>query len=111
MVSTIRWVKDSRDRTPGKGRPYFAYRNLTEEGRTSFASHWPAEAVFNYLGRLQNLDRKDALFTALDGIDSREVGDDVPRLSLFDITAAVSQGAIKLSFGWNKHMYVISNGL
>ena len=109
MVSTIRWVRDFRNRTPGKGRAYFAYRNLTEQGRT-FASHWPAEAVFNYLGRLQNLDRKDGLFTALEGVDSREVGDDVPRLSLFDITAAVSQGAIKLSFGWNKHMYVIRDG-
>ncbi|KAJ4374878.1 hypothetical protein N0V83_001956 [Neocucurbitaria cava] len=104
MVSTIRWVKDARERTPGKGRPYFAYRNLTEEGRTRFASHWPAEAVFNYLGRLQHTDRKDALFSSLEGIDSREIGEDIPRLSLFDITAAVSQGAIKLSFGWNKHM-------
>ncbi|KAF1943906.1 acetyl-CoA synthetase-like protein [Clathrospora elynae] len=104
MVSTIRWVKDVRERTPGKGRPYFAYRNLTEQGRTRFASHWPAEAVFNYLGRLQNPDRKDSLFTALGGIDSREVGENIPRLSLFDITAAVSQGTIKLSFGWNRHM-------
>jgi hypothetical protein len=104
MLSTIRWVKDFRDRTPGKGRPYFAYRNLTDEGQTSLASHWPAEALLNYVGRLQNLDRTDALFTALDGINSREVGEGVPRLSLFDITAAVSQGAIKLSFTWNKHM-------
>ncbi|CAO2654052.1 Nn.00g107850.m01.CDS01 [Neocucurbitaria sp. VM-36] len=104
MVNTIRWVKDARERTPGKGRPYFAYRNLTEGGRTRFASHWPAEAVFNYLGRLQHTDRKDALFSSLEGVDSREIGEDVPRLSLFDITAAVSQGAIRLSFGWNKHM-------
>ncbi|KAF1848737.1 nonribosomal peptide synthase [Cucurbitaria berberidis CBS 394.84] len=104
IVSTIRWVKDVRARTPDKGRPYFAYRNLTEEGHTRFASHWPAEAVFNYVGRLQNMDRKDALFSSLDGIDSREIGEDVPRLSIFDITAAVSQGAIKLSFGWNRHM-------
>ncbi|KAF1838181.1 acetyl-CoA synthetase-like protein [Decorospora gaudefroyi] len=104
VINTIRWVRDFRGRTPNKGRPYFAHRNLSEAGRTSFASHWPAEAVFNYLGRLQNLDRKDALFTALEGVDSREVGENVPRLSLFDITAAVSQGAIKLSFGWNRHM-------
>ena len=104
MVSTIRWVKDVRERTPGKGRPYFAFRNLTAEGRSRFAGHWPAEVIFNYLGRLQNSDHKDGLFQALDGIDSREVGTEVPRLSLFDITAAVSQGAIKLSFGWNRHM-------
>lgn len=104
IISTIRWVKDARERTPDKGRPYFAYRNLTEEGHAKFASHWPAEVIFNYLGRSQNLDRKDSLIQPLDEVDSQEIGDDVPRMSLFDITAAVSQGAIKLSFGWNRHM-------
>ena len=104
LVSTIRWVKDVRERTPGKGRPYFAYRQLTEAGRTRFAGHWPAEVIFNYHGRLQHLDRKDALLQQLDGIDTKEVGDDVPRLALFDITAAISQGAIKMSFGFNRHM-------
>ena len=104
MISTIRWVRDFRNRTPDKGRPYFAYRNLTEEGQTRYASHWPAEAVFNYLGRLQTQDGKEGLFTSLDEVDSREVGANVPRLGLFDITAAVSQGAIKLSFGWNRNM-------
>ncbi|KAH9861676.1 hypothetical protein J1614_011429 [Plenodomus biglobosus] len=104
IINTIRWVKESRERTPGKGRPYFAFRNLTEDGRKTFANHWPAEVIFNYLGKIQSLERKDALFTALQGIESREVGDNVPRLSLFDITAAVTQGAIKFSFGWNRHM-------
>ncbi|KAH7378362.1 nonribosomal peptide synthase [Pyrenochaeta sp. MPI-SDFR-AT-0127] len=104
IINTIRWVKDARERTPDKGRPYFAYRNLNDGGETRFASHWPAEIIFNYLGRLQNLERKDALLRPIHGVESREVGEDVPRLSLFDITAAVAQGAIKVSFGWNRHM-------
>lgn len=104
LVSTIRWVKDVRERTPGKGRPYFAYRHLTEEGRTRFAGHWPAEVIFNYHGRLQHLERKEALLQQLDGVDTKEVGDDVPRLALFDITAAINQGAIKMSFGFNRQM-------
>lgn len=104
LVSTIRWVKDFRERTPGKGRPYFAYRQLTEAGQASFASHWPAEVIFNYHGRLQHLDRKDALLQPLENVDSKEVGDEVPRLALIDITAAISQGAIKMSFGYNRHM-------
>jgi amino acid adenylation domain-containing protein/non-ribosomal peptide synthase protein (TIGR01720 family) len=104
LVSTIRWVKDVRERTPGKGRPYFAYRQLTEAGQIKFASHWPAEVIFNYHGRLQHLDRKDSLLQQLEGVDSKEVGDDVPRLALFDITAAISQGAIKMSFGFNRQM-------
>jgi amino acid adenylation domain-containing protein/non-ribosomal peptide synthase protein (TIGR01720 family) len=104
IVSTIRWVKDVRERTPGKGRPYFAYRQLTEEGRARFKSHWPAEVIFNYHGRLQHLERKDSLLQPLEGVDSKEVGDQVPRLALFDITAAISQGAIKMSFAFNRHM-------
>lgn len=103
LISTIRWVKDVRERTPGKGQPYFAYRQLTEAGRTRFASHWPAEVIFNYHGR-QHLNQKDALLQQLEDIDSKEVGNNVPRLALFDITAAISQGAIKMSFGFNRHM-------
>lgn len=104
IVSTIRWVKDVRDRIPGKGRPYFAYRLLAEEGQERFSGHWPAEVTFNYLGRMQNLERKDALLQRLDGVSSMDVGDDVPRLSLFEVTALVAQGTIKLSFAYNRHM-------
>ncbi|KAF2683049.1 acetyl-CoA synthetase-like protein [Lentithecium fluviatile CBS 122367] len=104
IVSTIRWVKDVRERIPGKGRPYFAYRLLAEEGQERFSGHWPAEVTFNYLGRMQNLERKDALLRRLDGVSSTDVGDDVPRLSLFEVTALVAQGTIKLSFSYNRHM-------
>jgi non-ribosomal peptide synthase protein (TIGR01720 family) len=104
IVSTIRWVKDLRERIPDKGRPYFAYRLLTEEGQDRFAGHWPAEVAFNYLGRMQNLERKDALLQKLDGISTADVGPDVPRFSLFEVTALVAQGTIKMSFGFNRHM-------
>ncbi|RAR10725.1 nonribosomal peptide synthetase 4 [Stemphylium lycopersici] len=104
MVSTIQWVRDFRLRTPDKGRPYFAYRNLAEDNQNRFASHWPAEVLFNYAGRLQHQDRKDGLFNSLVGLNSHEIGDQVPRLALFDVTAAISQGAIKLSFEWNRNM-------
>ncbi|KAH8712255.1 hypothetical protein GQ44DRAFT_829973 [Phaeosphaeriaceae sp. PMI808] len=104
LISTVRWVKAVRERTPGKGRPYFAYRQLTEAGQTRFTSHWPAELIFNYHGRVQNIERKDSLFQPLDGLDTREVGDNVSRMALFDVTAAISQGAIKMSFSYNQHM-------
>ncbi|EUC31159.1 hypothetical protein COCCADRAFT_6918 [Bipolaris zeicola 26-R-13] len=104
IISTIQWVRDFRLRTPDKGRPYFAYRNLTEEGRKRFDSHWPAEVLFNYVGRLQHQDRKDSIFTALTGLKSKEIGDEVPRLALFEVTAAISKGAINISFDWNRNM-------
>ncbi|USP74910.1 nonribosomal peptide synthetase 4 [Curvularia clavata] len=104
IVSTIQWVRDFRQRTPDKGRPYFAYRNLTEAGQTRLASHWPAEVLFNYVGRLQHQDRKDGMFATLTGLESKDIGDRVPRLALFDVTAAISKGAIKISFEWNRNM-------
>ncbi|KAF2186293.1 nonribosomal peptide synthase [Zopfia rhizophila CBS 207.26] len=104
IISTIKWVKDLRERVPDKGRPYFAHRVLTEKGQERFAGHWPAEVTFNYLGRMQNLERKDALLQKMDGISTSDIGDDVPRFSLFEITALVAQGIIKLSFSFNLHM-------
>ncbi|KAF1951517.1 nonribosomal peptide synthase [Byssothecium circinans] len=103
IVSTIRWVKDLRERIPGKGRPYFAY-SVTEEGQRRFSNPWPTEVAFNYLGRMQALERKDALLQKLDSVSTSDIGDNVPRLALFEITAVVSQGTIKLSFCYNRHM-------
>ncbi|OCL10211.1 nonribosomal peptide synthase-like protein [Glonium stellatum] len=104
IVSTIRWVKDLRGRVPQKGRPYFAYRILTEEGQRRFAGHWPAEVTFNYLGKMQQLERKDALLQPIEGITSSDVDPDVPRFALFEVTASVSQGSVKFSFSYNRYM-------
>ena len=104
IINTIRWVKDFRRRVPQKGRPYFAYRILTEEGRRRFAGHWPAEVTFNYLGKMQQLERKDTLLQPIKGITSSDVGAGVPRFALFEVTASVSQGSIKFSFSYNRYM-------
>ena len=101
IVSTIRWVRDLRERIADKGRPYFAHRMLSIEGQERFAGHWPAEIVFNYLGR--SLERKDSLLQMIENTSS-DIGPRVPRFSLFEITAAVSQGSIQLSFLFNRHM-------
>lgn len=104
IVSTIRWVSSLREKTPGKGRPYFAYRLLTSEGRDRFASHWPAEVTFNYLGRMQNMERKGALLQRMTTISTTDISATTPRLALFEVTALVTQGIIKLSFDFNRRM-------
>jgi len=106
LVNTIRWVKDLRRRIPDKGRPYFAYRLLTEEGAQQFPGHWPMEVTFNYLGKLQQLERPDALLKQVDGASNAEfdIGLDVPRFALFELSAQVVQGTIKFSFSYNKKM-------
>lgn len=52
-VDTLRMVKDFRRQIPFNGRPYFAKRVLTEDGKEAFKTHWPWEISFNYLGQYQ----------------------------------------------------------
>jgi non-ribosomal peptide synthase protein (TIGR01720 family) len=106
FLDTIRWVKDLRRRIPDKGRPYFANRLLTSEGRQRFCKHWPMEITFNYLGRLQQLERTDSMLQSIENSShaDRDIGRDVPRFALFEISAAVTHGNIKFSFSYNKNM-------
>ncbi|KAH8602265.1 nonribosomal peptide synthase [Bisporella sp. PMI_857] len=106
IVNTIRWIKDLRNRIPGKGRPYFASRLLTVEGEQRFSGHWPMEITFNYLGKLQQLERPDALLQEVAGVNNADydIGSNVPRFSLFEISARVTHGTLKFSFSYNKKM-------
>ncbi|KAF3490821.1 nonribosomal peptide synthase [Arthroderma uncinatum] len=110
FIDTIRWVQEFRSRTPGKGRPYFAYRQLTEEGKAAFQNHWPMEIAFNYLGQMQVNNQSESLLEPVDGAGAQsvnflsDIGSNVPRFALIEISAVVAQGAMKLSFTYNKHM-------
>jgi amino acid adenylation domain-containing protein/non-ribosomal peptide synthase protein (TIGR01720 family) len=106
LLNTIRWVKDLRCRIPDKGRPYFAYRLLTKEGQERFCRHWPIEATFNYLGKLNQPHPEDALLQSDENESSAsfDIGSDVPRFALFEISAAVTNGKLNFSFSYNKHM-------
>lgn len=101
-------MKDFRRRLPEKGRSYFAYRLLTSEGKDRFDDHWPMEVAFNYLGQMQQLERTDTLLQPVDGGQSvntlSDIGKDVPRFALIEISAAVVKGCMKLSFSYNKQM-------
>ncbi|KAK4224364.1 putative peptide synthase [Podospora fimiseda] len=110
IINAIRWVKDYRSRLAGKGRPYFAYRLLTSQGREEYQQQWPVEVAFNYLGQMQQLNRADSILRSFehDGEQSAnslsDVGKDVPRLALIEVSAIVAAGKMKLSFAFNKHM-------
>jgi amino acid adenylation domain-containing protein len=110
ILRAIRWVQAYRKRVPGKGRPYFAYRLLTAEGREMYDHGWPIEVALNYLGQMQNLSRTDDFLQPFDngagqGVNSSfDIGKDVPRLALVDISAAVMDGKMQLLFSCNKHM-------
>ncbi|EGE07648.1 nonribosomal peptide synthase [Trichophyton equinum CBS 127.97] len=111
FIDTIRWVQDFRSRTPGKGRPYFACRQLTEAGKEAFGSHWPMEIAFNYLGQMQANSQTESLLEPVDGAGGQsvnslsDIGPNVPRFALIEISTVIEQGILKLSFTYNKNMH------
>ena len=105
IAKVIRWVKDQRSRNVGKGREYFAHRMLTEKGREAFASHWPMEIAFNYLGQERQFKRNGALLQPLDGLSTgSDIGASVPRFALFEISASIIDEALKVSFSYSREI-------
>jgi non-ribosomal peptide synthase protein (TIGR01720 family) len=106
-VDAVRRTKDNRRQIPSNGWPYFASRFLTENGKR-FSSHSKMEIAFNYLGRFQQLEQSDSLFRFVDKKDNQaavsDIGDDVERLALFDISVAVVNNEATISISYNRHM-------
>ncbi|KAI2087706.1 hypothetical protein LOZ35_006030, partial [Ophidiomyces ophidiicola] len=106
----IRWVADFRRRMPGKGRPYFAYRFLTENGRGRFGNHWPMELCFNYLGQMKHNEESNDILQPIGGAGGQsvntlsDIGSKVPRFSLIDISAVIKNGRMSVSFDFNTKM-------
>ena len=109
ILDVVRWVKDFRRKAPGNGRPYFAHSVHNQQSRGEF-DNWPLEIVFNYLGKTQDGNLDGSIFTTLNGgfLDAAssqfDIGDEVPRLALIEITATVMSGALNFNFSFNRQM-------
>ncbi|KAL8831390.1 MAG: hypothetical protein Q9191_000893 [Dirinaria sp. TL-2023a] len=105
VTRIIRWVKDQRARIVDKGRQYFAHRMLAEDSKTDFASHWPMEIAFNYLGHENMLKKSHSLLQPVnDSLTNFDIGSSVPRFALFELSASISEHRLKLSLDYNKNM-------
>lgn len=106
IVETIKRAKDTRHSVPSNGRPYFASRYLNKAGIEAFGKHELVELSFDYLGLYQQLEHKDALLQQVAGYEATkyDVGPNVPRFALVEITAEVIAGKMQLSFVYNKAM-------
>lgn len=109
ILDVLRWVRDFRRKLPGKGRPYFAHNMLSQQNQTH-AREWPVEVAFNFLGQTERTGSEDSVFTSLGGnmlesASSRtDIGLNVPRLALIEISAAFSGNRLNFSFSFNRHM-------
>ncbi|KAJ5794166.1 AMP-dependent synthetase/ligase [Penicillium paradoxum] len=104
----IKRVKDTRRKITDNGRPYFA-KNLLQEQAADFPV--PLEILFNYLGKMQQLERADSLFqhhgSVFDSSDFAVAGDMGPqtaRFALFEISAIVIKDSLNIGFTYNRKM-------
>lgn len=104
IVDVVRRTKDTRRKLPGNGWPYFIARFLNDEGMKAFRHHLPMEILFNYLGQYQQFEREDSLFRQASQEYGTDIGQDVERLALFEISVAVVQGSAQFSIVYNRTM-------
>jgi amino acid adenylation domain-containing protein/non-ribosomal peptide synthase protein (TIGR01720 family) len=113
VVETVRRMKDIRRSVPDNGRPYFAHQFLTPEGKIDSESRsGPVEIIFNYLGRMQQLEHDDSQLRQWDYPEDEatskliaDVGPEASRLALFEISAAVVRDRVQFSFLYNSRMH------
>jgi amino acid adenylation domain-containing protein len=112
LVDTLVQVKDLRHRAPANGRAQFAAQFDTPEGQA--LQHQDLEISFNFLGRYQQLERAGALFQpdqgslmageAHAGSATADFGVAAHRFALFEISAVIIHGTLKMAFAWNREM-------
>lgn len=107
-MDTIKRVKDTRRKIADNGRPYFA-KSMLQSDHQDFQV--PLEILFNYLGRLQQLERADSLFrhqgNVFDSSDFAVAGDMGPettRFALFEVSAIVIKERLNVAFTYNRKM-------
>ncbi|OQE37713.1 hypothetical protein PENCOP_c009G04857 [Penicillium coprophilum] len=105
----IKRVKDTRRKIEDNGRPYFA-KSLLQDQATDFPV--PMEILFNYLGRMQQLEREDSLFqhhgSVFDSSDFAVAGDMGPRtarFALFEVSAIVIKERLNVAFTYSNKMH------
>ena len=110
VLDTVRKTKDARRSLPGNGRDYFARQFLPMAGNPHNKDRSnPMEIIFNYLGKMQQLEHDDSLLQQWEYPEDEEtskviadVGPRADRLALFEVSAAVVHDRIQFSFLWNR---------
>ncbi|PLB47170.1 acetyl-CoA synthetase-like protein, partial [Aspergillus steynii IBT 23096] len=108
ISALVRRIKDARRGIPGNGWSYFTSRFLNHSGKKTFQINGPVEIIFNYLGLYQQLERKDSLFRLSDMPASvhelADISGSLSRFALFDVSASVLDGCLRVDFLYNRHM-------
>ncbi|KAL2858409.1 hypothetical protein BJX68DRAFT_262934 [Aspergillus pseudodeflectus] len=112
FFDTLKRVKDTRRRAAESYRTFFA-RNILYSSSNNEANKFPVplEVLFNYLGKLQQLERTDSLFQHHGDVfdpeallSTGDMGPETPRFALFEISALIVKEQLHVSFTYNYNM-------
>lgn len=102
MIHTLKLTKDRRRQlTSWNGHRYLASRVSDKDGEVVTSSGSAIEILFNYEGQYQQLEREGARLKMLP-LPASDVGPDVRRFSLFEISSVVKDGQLHFTFAFNK---------
>lgn len=106
IVQLVRATKDLRRRNATQAQiPYLSSLFASQEGSCPDGR---VELLFNYLGKAQQLESKNAFFSQIelegDAVAASQVNPDLERFSLIDISVAVTHGKAHVSFAFDKKM-------
>ena len=108
FVNVLRHLKDTRRSIPTRGAQYFASRFYHYDKEDLSAKDWPFEVIFSYAGSLQHLERDNGVMEQL-AIPGRtlasstsDIGCNVGRIALFEVSAMIDQGSAKVKFLYNR---------
>ncbi|KAK4120736.1 hypothetical protein N657DRAFT_579495 [Parathielavia appendiculata] len=108
FIKVLRHLKDQRRQIPTRGAQYFASRFYHYDKEDLVAKDWPFEIIFSHAGSLQHLERDNGVMEQL-AIPGRtlasrtsDIGANVGRIALFEVSAMVDQGSAKIKFLYHR---------
>ncbi|PNY25060.1 Nonribosomal peptide synthetase [Tolypocladium capitatum] len=104
LVQLIKLIKDTRKAIPRSGTPFFASRFSASRASSSPI---PVEVMFNCVDTLRQLERKNGILEPIAAPDrvtnspASDVGPEVGRIALFDVSVVVDELGARVEFLYN----------
>lgn len=104
VIDTVKLMKDAQRSVRDQGWAWFTSRFLSTESQNDAGIKLPLEIMFNYFGQYQQLERNDSVLRQIpmEGLELMDVGAKIPRPALFEISAFVETGHMKVTFYYNR---------
>ncbi|KAK2041016.1 AMP-binding enzyme [Colletotrichum somersetense] len=109
FLHVLRKMKDTRRSIPRRGWSYFGSRYFGPEAATRSDEGWPLEIMFTYAGSVQQIEREKGVLEQLTipgrlrSTEAADIGPDVSRIALFEVSAMVDQGSASIQIVYNRN--------